>query len=411
MFHHGERPLGWAAVIVNFNSAVFLDACLRALYASDLPPSEVVVVDNASTDDSLLELQAWPAVVVEASPVNLGFAAGANRGIAATEAPIVLLLNPDVEVDRSLGRELVRVFAESSDLGAAGAKLRYPDSGRIQHAGGILHQPLLSTAYHGHGEPDDGRWDRAVPVDFVTGGAMGLRRAALDAVGGFDEAFWPAYYEDVDLCVRLQDAGWAVRYEPSLTATHAESVTLGQSDTYFRLYHRNRLRFAVKHLSPEYWWGEFLPAEANRLRGELSAVADATWPVRSGAAAIEELARGGLSAGMGSPTLLDGNALANTIASLELARQTCIVQPGSRSSGTFLGRVRGRLGWPSHRQLVDDLVSRQQVFNDAVVRTLEAQDRQNREMVSALLLTMLCLGYHAGGAQPQDDSNDHSDDL
>lgn len=149
----------WAAVIVNYNGSIFLDPCLRALFACDHPPTEVVVVDNASTDDSLQELTAWPQVDVRQSPVNLGFGGGANLGIRSTEAPLVVVLNPDVEVDPDFGTALERVFAATPRLGAAGAKLRYPGKKTIQHAGGVVEQPLLTTYHRGYGEPDQGEWD------------------------------------------------------------------------------------------------------------------------------------------------------------------------------------------------------------------------------------------------------------
>lgn len=388
----GEPAGHWAAVIVNYNGSIFLDPCLRALFACDAPPSEVVVVDNASTDDSLQELAAWPRADVRPSQVNLGFAGGANLGIRATEAPLVVVLNPDVEVDPGFGAALQRVFVAAPRLGAAGAKLRYPDKNTIQHAGGVVEHPLLTTHHRGYGEPDQGQWDSPADVDFVTGGAMALRRTAFDDVGGFDEDFFPAYYEDGDLCFRLRAAGWQVRYEPSLTASHFEGSTLGRSISYFRCFHKNRLRFALKHLSHDVWWNEFLPAEIERLRGELSAVTDGDWPARSGAEAIEALARTGRLLQTDVP-VLSGEPLAATLPAFEELRQRAGIQPGPEerpsSIGDRLRRLRRSL---STRAYADDLFWRQKAFNDAVVRAFQAQDRLNREIIAELLLVMLELG-------------------
>lgn len=372
----------WAAVVVSFNSGAFLDSCLRALYLNRRPPDEVVVVDNASTDDSLRELAAWPQVVVEQSPTNLGFAGGANRGIAATEAPFVLVLNPDVEVDANFGERLLNLFTASPRLGATGAKLRYPDSELLQHAGGVLHWPLLTTAHRGYQEPDDQQWSEPADVDFVTGGAMALRRAAVDEAHGFDERFWPAYYEDVDLCLRLRQAGWQVRYQPELTAIHVEGTTLGQSLDYYRSFHRNRLRFALKSLTAEDWWSRFIPAEIGRLRGELSAVSNDDWPVSSGAAAIEELARVS-SPAYGGDVLFDGQPVMAMIQSLVDVRSRREVVPAPEVQG----------GTGIRASLMRHLFGRQQVFNDAVVRALDAQDRVNRELTAQLLLALLDLSW------------------
>jgi GT2 family glycosyltransferase len=390
----------WSAVIVNFNSAVLLDGCLTALYSGDLPPAEVVVVDNASTDDSLAELAAWPQVTLEPCPHNLGFAGGANRGIAMTETPLVLVLNPDVEVDSGFGRAVEAVFASQPRLGAVGAKLRYPNGQTIQHAGGIVHRPLLTTSHRGYGEVDQGQWDAPADVDFVTGGVLALRRSAFDQVGAFDESFWPAYYEDVDLCWRLRGVGWQVRYEPTLSATHIESVGLGRSLDYFRAFHRSRLRFALKHLTARDWREAFVPAEVDRLRGELSAIEDDDWPVRSGAQAIEELARlGGVAAGI-PQGLLPGKPLAETVdamTALRAARAAAETSLRAATGSRFSGRVRTAL----MRLVLGDIVWRQQSAIDALARLLDAQDRFNREQVSTQLLVLLDLiGREFGPDEP-----------
>ncbi len=383
------EPRRWSAVVINFNSSSFLDGCLRALLTCASPPVEVVVVDNASTDDSLQELAAWPQVIVKQSHTNLGFAGGANLGFSHTETSVVALLNPDVEVDRDFGDAAVDLMSENPRLGVAGAKLRYPDSNLLQHAGGELHWPLLTTSHRGYRQPDDPEWDQPATVDFVTGGAMVLRRRAFEQVHGFDDGFWPAYYEDVDLCLRLRDAGWLVRYEPSLSATHIESVTLGQSSDYFRYFHRNRLRLALKFLSAEGWWGKFIPAEIERLRGELSAVDDRDWPLRSGASAFEELARMSFVPRTGVDSPLNGEPLLSAINALAEVRdrRQVVLPPDAHGGGGFMA------------SLVRRLFGRQQVFNDAVTRALEAQDRVNREFTAQMLLMLLDLSWREAQLQ------------
>lgn len=407
----GVEPVGrlearsgsWAAVVVNYNAAVFLDSCLRMLLSGRRPPAEIVLVDNASTDDSLREMAGWPQVVVEASPVNLGFAGGANRGVALTEEPLIVVLNPDVELAPNFGVALLDLFERNPRLGVAGTKLLYPERPVIQHAGGVVDVPLLTTRHRGYGEEDRGQWDEPGAVDFVTGGAMALRRAAFDAVGGFDEAFFPAYYEDVDLCFRLRAAGWQVRYEPALRGTHVESVGLGRSLAYYRAFHRSRLRFALKHLTPGQWSTRFLPAELERLRGELSAIHDADWPVTSGAEAIESLARTGMTAG-DRAELLHGEPLLGAAATLDEVRWRATLPDEPRSG--FRSWLRRRLNRLSGRAFADDLYWRQRAFNEAVVRALEAQDRFNREVTVELLLALLDLGAHAVAAKR---SSEHRD--
>ncbi|MEX2426038.1 MAG: glycosyltransferase family 2 protein [Thermomicrobiaceae bacterium] len=193
-----QQP-GWDAIIVNFNGALFLDPCLRALTRMASGPTKIIVVDNASTDDSINELAGWPQADVLQMGVNLGYAGGANAGAAVSEAPVMVFLNPDVELDSDYGRNLVQNFWTDETLGSAGAKLRFPDSELIQHAGGRVHWPELTTSHIGESEPDTDEVSHPRDVDYVTGAALAVRRSAFDEIGGFDDGYFPAYWEDVDL--------------------------------------------------------------------------------------------------------------------------------------------------------------------------------------------------------------------
>jgi GT2 family glycosyltransferase len=271
----GAALPAWAAVVINWNGAADLPSCLQALAAQTHPPAETIVLDNASRDDSLAILRDYPAVRVLASQENLGFAGGANAGIRATSAPLVATFNPDVVLNPAWAATLTAAFAADPRLGAAGGKLLYPDRTTIQHAGGRLEQPLLVGVNIGRGEPDTGQYDMPGEVDFVTGGAMLLRRAAIEPLGLFDEGFYPAYYEDLDLCLRLHAAGWSVRYLPAATGLHRESSSVdARSAAYYRMIHAARLRFAAKALTPHDFVTRFLPAELARLRRELQHLSD-----------------------------------------------------------------------------------------------------------------------------------------
>ncbi len=105
-----------------------------------------------------------------------------------------------------------------------------------------------------------------VEVPFLTGAALALRREVWDRLGGLDAGFYPAYFEDLDLCLRAQALGLTCRYAPRSVIRHAESASTGKySGTFYYYYHRNRLRCACKHLSWARLWGEFCPAEAARM--------------------------------------------------------------------------------------------------------------------------------------------------
>ncbi|MEX1158041.1 MAG: glycosyltransferase family 2 protein [Thermomicrobiales bacterium] len=382
---------GWTAVVVNYNGAGYIDACMQALERTRPRPTEIVVVDNASTDDSLQELHAFPRVNLLAQPRNLGFAGGANAGFAAVETDVALLLNPDVEVDPGFGQGLLDAFAADGRLGAAGALLRYPDSDIIQHAGGVIERPLVTTAHIAYGQHIADTRLAETDVDFVTGGAMGLRLRAVRDIGGFDEAFSPVYYEDVDLCVRLRDAGWGVRFIPTLRASHHEGVTLERGNAYHQHLHRNRIRFALKHLTGHEWRASFVPAEHERLRHELHTLVEDGWPGHSGAAAIESLLRGFEGAeGWNPPPMLHAPPPAILEGRIDAARR--LVAPPDDEPGRLppialhaLGLVRD----VGLRRQVRIALDQQHNFNEAIVHALEAQDVMNREQTAMTLLLAL----------------------
>ncbi len=374
---------GWTAIIVNYNGAVFLESCISALQQSTVPPGEIIVVDNNSTDDSLLELNGFPRVVVVPLPVNRGFAGGANAGLEITETTVALILNPDVEVEPEFGDKLVQAFEINSRLGAAGALLVYPDLETIQHAGGIVEHPLMETRHRGYGEPVSDQYLLDRSIDFVTGAAMGLRVEAVSQVGSFDELFTPVYYEDVDLCARLIEANWQVRYLPQLRATHVEGVTLSQSIDYYKYLHQNRLRFALKHLPEATWNREFVPAEFERLRHRLFEEHKRNWPELTGAGAIDALLRKQpWAAGWPTESLLKSELLQDRSDAIAWLSELSDIQEVRQYSRIPV------LGWlqrTMHRSM-DPVIERQQSFNRAILESLKSSDQLHREQLAALLL-------------------------
>ncbi len=378
----------WTAIVINYNGEGFIEACIQALESSAARPQEIIVVDNGSTDASLLEMHAFPRVQVLAQGRNLGFAGAANVGLAAVETEYAAILNPDVEVDRTFGTSLIEAFDANPRLGAAGPLLLYPDGETIQHAGGVVERPLLTTRHHLYGEKLGSVTLVERPFDFVTGGAMALRMEAVREVGGFDETFSPVYYEDVDLCLRLQAHHWEVRFVPALRALHHEGVTLQRSPEYYHYLHRNRINFALTHLSDAEWSREFVPAEIARLRNELQHLEHDEWLTVSGANAIENLLRSASSWEL-SP-LLHGDAYDGLRQSLEETRNLWeVTGKPQRSRIPLAGTLRNLMNRLGPGQALDAALTEQRAFNAAVVRTLEAQDRLHRAQLAATLLIAL----------------------
>ena len=248
-----------AVVIVNHNAGDFLPRCLESVVAaSGGMTTDVVVVDNGSRDGSPGAVAAHPRARLIENRANLGFAAGANVGIRATEAPYVLLLNPDAEIIAGTMAALVKVAEERPDAGAVGALVRNPDR-TIQPSARRVPRTVeaMMHAFVGPVAPDN-RWTRAYTmaewdrtsereVEWISGSAMLLRRRALHEVGVFDEGYF-MYVEDVDLCTRLRQAGWTVLFSPELEVVHEIGVSArGQSRRMAREHSRSIYRYFAKH--------------------------------------------------------------------------------------------------------------------------------------------------------------------
>jgi len=257
-----------SVVVISYNSARSMLGCLQSLSGSEGLRLTIHVIDNSPSDGPQAILEGpFPSVILTKSPVNLGFAGAANLGIRLSRSDTVILMNPDVTVNRTTLRFLADALQRDPKAAIAGCKLLYPDGKTIQHAGGTLSYPLALANHYGYGEQDQGQYDELREVDYATGAVLAVKKPAIDAIGWFDEGFYPAYFEETDLCYRARQAGYRVLYVPQAVAIHHESETTGR-DTfqYYHFYHRNRLRFVLKHYSDGQLWQDFLPAEVQRLR-------------------------------------------------------------------------------------------------------------------------------------------------
>ena len=250
-----------SVVIPMWNGMAYIRQCLDAVFTQEPPAGEVIVVDNASTDGSAdLVAQIFPRARLIRNARNLGFAAACNAGLAASGGDVLVLLNQDTIVRSNWLAALVEGLASDPSIGVAGAKALYPD-GTIQHAGGYLDE-LGGGHHYGQGQVDRGQYDLEQDVAYVTGASLAISRPALEAIGPLDENYAPAYFEDVDWCLRARAAGLRVRYIPRAVMVHHEASMLAdKSHEGMYLPHRNRLRLVLKHWSIERLRDEFLPAE------------------------------------------------------------------------------------------------------------------------------------------------------
>ena len=256
-----------SAVVVNYNAGSLLTDCVKSLRVEGL--TEVVVADNASTDDSA-SLLASADAAARWLPMgrNLGYGAAANAGVAATAGRYVLVCNPDVTVQPATVARLAAALDEDPALGVVGPRIADVDGDLYPSARAF---PSLVDAI-GHGvlglfaprnrftrrykllDWDHGQGRR---VDWVSGACFLARRSAWDAIGGFDPSYF-MYLEDVDLCWRAWRAGWEVGYVPEAEVMHIQGVSTDRHP--YRMiaaHHRSLWLFARR--TTEGWRRLLLP--------------------------------------------------------------------------------------------------------------------------------------------------------
>lgn len=188
---------------------------------------EIIVVDDCSMDESYAVLSRIPEITVLKNDTNQGFVRTCNRGAEAASGEFIVFLNNDTEVrDAGWLEHLVRAAEGDLVVGAVGSKLIYPD-GRLQEAGGIIWSDADGWNYGRLQDPQDPEYNFVREVDYCSGASLLVRAAAFRNLGGFNEEFAPAYYEDVDLCFALRKAGYSVIYEPRSEVIHYEGITSG----------------------------------------------------------------------------------------------------------------------------------------------------------------------------------------
>ncbi len=235
------------ALVLTYDGRELLETILPSLAAQEAEPFRTVVIDNGSSDGTAAWLAtASPAVEVLRLEENVGVAAALNRGLALVETELIALLNNDLELEPGWLSALVDALdAHPSAASATGKMLSFHEREVFDGAGDVLHWSGAAT-HRGMGERDTGQYDAPAAVFSPCAGAALYRRAAFDAVGPFDEAFF-AYQEDIDWGLRAQLAGWTARYEPRAVAYHMGGATTRRSWGYYNaLQRRNQVLVVLK---------------------------------------------------------------------------------------------------------------------------------------------------------------------
>jgi len=222
-------------IIVNYNNKQFLPDCLSSIYQSTKKISlEVIFVDNNSSDNSVAFVkEKFPQVKIIQNKTNLGFCRANNKGLAVYQGRHALLLNTDTIVGAGALDQMVSFLDANQRIGAIGPKL-LNTNGTPQHQGGLLAKKFWLSK-----EP--------IPVNYVLGAALMVRREVIDKVGGLDENFFFSN-DDLDWCRRMRKAGWPVYFLPQAQITHHGGFTTKQfNHKAFVEGFRGGLYFAKKH--------------------------------------------------------------------------------------------------------------------------------------------------------------------
>jgi N-acetylglucosaminyl-diphospho-decaprenol L-rhamnosyltransferase len=271
-----SNEIDLSIIIVNWNVCELLRQCLVSLSAAAFlnehepyvwhlksQPScrfEIIVVDSASTDDSVdMMRREFPHVFLYASKTNLGYTGGNNLGMTKSRGRFFLLLNPDTQVLNQTLEHMISFFDNHPDVGVLGPKLLYPD-GRVQSSRRRF--PTLGTAliestflqkwfpnhpllhrYYVHDQSDD----TTSTVDWVNGSCILVRKKVVDQVGMLDEGFF-MYSEELDWQKRIREAGWQIAYLPTAQVIHYEGKSSEQVVAFKHIrFQKSKVRYFYKH--------------------------------------------------------------------------------------------------------------------------------------------------------------------
>lgn len=246
-------------ITVAYNSEKYIENFIQSVLQNTRETSwELVLIDNASADrtvekinDCLGRLGDFQKSKIKflKSEKNLGYGGGNNLGAKHSSGDIYVFLNPDTLVEKNWILPIISKFENNPEIGVIGPKILYADRETIQSAGGWIEK--VSFAHHyGYGEKDAGQWNTEKEVDYVTGACLAIRKELFEKCLGFDENYFPGYYEETELCAKIRKLGCKVFYVPESVIIHLESQSIGLfSYNYYYWFHKHRWRYILKNIS------------------------------------------------------------------------------------------------------------------------------------------------------------------
>ena len=204
--------------------------CLKSILEAE--PNlkyEIIIADDNSTDETQKINDYYPNAKVLRNNPALGFLKNCNQATRNAQGKYLLFLNNDTKVQKNFLTHLLDAMNSNSKIGIIGSKLVYPD-GELQEAGGIVWCDGTSWSYGKHQDPSLPEYNYAKEVDYVSGACLMIRKNLWDEIGGFDERYQPAYYEDADLAFEVRKRDYIVVYQPKSVVIHFENISYGRGE-------------------------------------------------------------------------------------------------------------------------------------------------------------------------------------
>lgn len=232
-----------SVIVILHNKASLSVMALASLIEYVDVPYELIVVDNASTDETLQLLEMIEGLQVQRFDQNLGFGPACNLAVKRARGEYLLFFNNDALLGRGAVHAALKVFDELAHVGAVGGKIILSD-GTLQELGAFVWGDGMTSGYGRGDNPNLDLFARRLACDYCSGAFLVTPRALFESLGGFDARYAPAYYEDVDYCAALWARGYAVVAEPTALVRHYESAT--SVDAAVTLSAINREKFCEK---------------------------------------------------------------------------------------------------------------------------------------------------------------------
>lgn len=235
-----------SVIVVNWNGLKYITECLKSLLDQTYSPTEIILVDNDSSDGSVEFIQNnFPSVKIIKNDSNMGAASAMNRGIMNAAGELIALFNQNTVAEENWLYKLVEATLSSEDIAAASGMIFYLNKKDSIYCTWAKINPFTAAPYNFHDLKE------ISTVDTLIGCAMVIRKEVIDSVGLIDDGYF-LYFEDTDWCARIIRAGYKLMYIPDAIVWHAVSGSLSDSCFKFSYITRNRIRFILKNFDIQY---------------------------------------------------------------------------------------------------------------------------------------------------------------